>query len=377
MEKYYINSTKYSLKERQTKKHGKVYDVVFRVVTMDGVVRQKRLSGYKTKTEAKEAHAAYITEHCKLVKNNPAKKAATEAAAMPTLNELIPQYILSLNGQNKYSSIHNKQSIYGLYVIPELGALTPRELTRERLYRWQDWLWSQTNPKTGQLYTYNYLKKTRGYFAAFLSWCESRYGYANNLTAVKMPKRRAQKHEMQFWSREEFNRFIAAVDDPMYHALFMTLFYTGRRRGEVLALTPDDIKDGCIAFDKSITFLTADSSTYQVTSTKAEKTYTTPICDTLKAELQAYARQSPFLFGGDKPVPPETLRRKFKGYIRKAGVKEIRIHDLRHSFVSMVIHLGANLLLVADLIGDTVEQVTKTYGHLYEEDKLSIIKAIG
>lgn len=49
------------------------------------------------------------------------------------------------------------------------------------------------------------------------------------------------------------------------------------------------------------------------------------------------------------------------------------IHDLRHSFVSMLIHLGANLMVVADLIGDTVEQVTKTYGHLYESDKREII----
>lgn len=42
----------------------------------------------------------------------------------------------------------------------------------------------------------------------------------------------------------------------------------------------------------------------------------------------------------------------------------------------MLIHLGANFMVVADLIGDTVEQVTKTYGHLYQEDKLSIIARI-
>lgn len=42
----------------------------------------------------------------------------------------------------------------------------------------------------------------------------------------------------------------------------------------------------------------------------------------------------------------------------------------------MLIHLGANFMVVADLIGDTVEQVTKTYGHLYQEDKLSIIAKI-
>ncbi|MFQ9738883.1 MAG: hypothetical protein ACLR06_15010 [Christensenellaceae bacterium] len=55
----------------------------------------------------------------------------------------------------------------------------------------------------------------------------------------------------------------------------------------------------------------------------------------------------------------------------------IRIHDLRHSYVSMLIHLGANLMVVADLIGDTVEQVTKTYGHMYETDKRAIVEKLG
>ena len=43
----------------------------------------------------------------------------------------------------------------------------------------------------------------------------------------------------------------------------------------------------------------------------------------------------------------------------------------------MLIHLGANFMVVADLIGDTVEQVTKTYGHVYESDKRNIIDMLG
>ena len=43
----------------------------------------------------------------------------------------------------------------------------------------------------------------------------------------------------------------------------------------------------------------------------------------------------------------------------------------------MCIHLGANFMVIADLIGDTVEQVTKTYGHMYETDKQKIVDLIG
>lgn len=376
MEKYFISSTKYAIQERRTKRYGRVYDVVFRVTDERGETHQKKLSGYKSKTEAKEAYTAFATEYCTLVKNNPIKR-LHEEPKQQTVRELVTAYLESLNNQNKYSSIFDKSSIYRQYLLPELGDLTPAQLTRERMYQWQDWLWTQKSSKTGEPLSDVYLRKARGFIGSFFSWVESRYGYENPLKVIKIPRRRAPKTRMKFWTRDEFNKFIAVVDDPMYHALFMTLFYTGRRKGEVLALTPDDVSPRTILFSKSISNKTPDSSTYQITSTKAEKVYSTPLCKTLQEELARYQPMSPFFFGGEKPVPLETLRRKFHQYSEKAGVEKIRIHDLRHSFVSLVIHGGANLLVVADLIGDTVEQVTKTYGHFYEEDKQAVINFIG
>lgn len=376
MEKYFISSTKYAIQERRTKRYGRVYDVVFRVTDERGETHQKKLSGYKSKTEAKEAYTAFATEYCTLVKNNPIKR-LHEEPKQQTVRELVTAYLESLNNQNKYSSIFDKSSIYRQYLLPELGDLTPAQLTRERMYQWQDWLWTQKSSKTGEPLSDVYLRKARGFIGSFFSWVESRYGYENPLKVIKIPRRRAPKTRMKFWTRDEFNKFIAVVDDPMYHALFMTLFYTGRRKGEVLALTPDDVSPRAILFSKSISNKTPDSSTYQITSTKAEKVYSTPLCKTLQEELARYQPMSPFFFGGEKPVPLETLRRKFHQYSEKAGVEKIRIHDLRHSFVSLVIHGGANLLVVADLIGDTVEQVTKTYGHFYEEDKQAVINFIG
>ena len=55
-----------------------------------------------------------------------------------------------------------------------------------------------------------------------------------------MGKKRAD--EMLFWTKDEFNAFIQAVaDKPASYAIFMTLYYTGIREGELLALTPADI----------------------------------------------------------------------------------------------------------------------------------------
>lgn len=380
-ERFYILSTKYSLKERKTKQ-GKSYTCIFRVIDMEtGESKQKWLGSFPTKTAAKQGFTDFITTRCELIKENPFKKEKETPTNEPLLiKDLVKQYFFSIQNQIKDATIYEKQKIFDLIILPYFGEKDIRSLSVQELYKWQDTLWAKKNPKTGKYYAHKYLSKIRAYFSAFLTWCAVRYeGTENNLLSVQKPKRRAPQQKMQFWTREEFEKFICKVSDPTYHALFMVLFYTGRRKGEVLALTKEDINlsKSTISFNKSITRKTLDGSTYNITSTKTELQSATPICPTLKKELSSYQGQSPFFFGGETPLTDNTVRRVFNKYCEEAKVKQIRIHDLRHSFVSMCIHLGATIPVVADLIGDTIAQVTKTYAHLYESDKRKIIAEIG
>lgn len=371
---YYISSNKYSLQERMTKR-GKVYDVMFRIVTLDGIEKQKKLSGYSTKALAKQAYLEFITEKCELVKNNPLKKRNPQKEE-PFLGELIREYMATLGNDNKYTTIYDKNNAFRLFVLPYYENKKAKDLTVQELAKWVDILWGLRNPRTGEYYSYKHLSKIRGHFNVFLNWLELRYGYKNNLKDVPRKKKRIAKTEMKFWTRDQFEQFIAVVDEPIYHALFTFMFYTGRRKGELFALTPQDVQPKSIKINKSLTRKTKSDSSYEITSTKAEKTQNIPVCKIIQKEIAAYKGDSPFYFGGDKPLSSTTVKRVFDGYCVKAGVEIIRIHDLRHSFVSMLIHLGANLMVVADLIGDTVEQVMKTYGHLYQEDKLNILSKI-
>lgn len=375
MIEYYINSTKYAIQERKTKKHGTVYDGVFRVITIDGDEKQKKLSGYTSKKLLKEAYLSFIQEKCELVKGNPVKKKNVEKDT-PTVGALVREYLAALSNQNKDSSIYDKQNIYRLFLLPEYEDQNITVFTKEELYRLQDRLWAEKNPRTNDFYSYKYLEKIRGHISAFLVWCESRYGFKNNLVDVTKPKRRASSSEMQIWTRDEFELFINEVEDPMWHCFFTLLFFTGRRKGEILALTKEDIQGKNIRINKSLTRKTIDGSPYKITTTKADKKQLIPMCEIVSKELEAYKGEAPFFFGGDKPLAENTVTRVFQKYAAAAGLNQIRIHDLRHSYVSMLIHLGANFMVVADLIGDTVEQVTKTYAHMYESDKLAVIAKI-
>lgn len=371
---YYISSNKYSLIERMTKR-GKVYDVRFRVVTLEGKEVHKKLSGFTTKTLAKQAYMEFVTEKCELVKNNPLKKKDTNKED-PLVGDLIREYMATLGNDNKYSTIYDKNNVFRMFVLPYYETTKIKDLTTQELAGWIDTIWSLKNPRNGEYYSYKQLSKIRGHFNVFLNWAELRYEYPNNLSKVPKKKKRTSKTEMKFWTQETFEKFIAVVDDPTYHALFTFMFYTGRRKGELFALTPADVKPKSIKINKSLTRKTKSDSTFEVTSTKAEKTQNIPVCEIVQKEIASFEGLSPFYFGGDKPLASTTVKRVFDKYCVQAGVEIIRIHDLRHSFVSMLIHYGANLMVVADLIGDTVEQVMKTYGHLYQEDKLNILSKI-
>lgn len=377
MAEFYISSTKCSVHERQTKLNGKVYDVYFRIIDKEGNEHPKKLSGFKSKTKAKEAHADFITQHCELVKGIK-KKIADEKKVDhdPLLYDMVEAYLASLPNQIKESSIIVKESVLRRHVLPRFDPDTKMSaLTSAALYAWQDAVWAMKQ-EDGTYFSYNYLSKLRGHFSAFLEWYSGRYDKPNQFTKVKRPKPRTAKQEMQFWTREQFEQFIAVVDKPTYRAMFYTLFFTGRRKGEVMALTAKDIGKDTIVFNKTYTNKVKGGG-YNITSAKTDKNGLTPICPTLRAALADYdPPKGRFYFGGEKPIPPETLRRYFKKYCVAADMEPIRIHDLRHSFVSMLIHEGASVMMVADLIGDTVEQVIKTYGHLYQSDKMAVLSKI-
>jgi integrase len=380
MEKIYITSNKYSLRERDLNT-GKVYDVVFRIYTFDKEEKQKRLCGFKSKALAKKGYLEFVNKYCEVLKEPLRKKQKEFEKSVFNLHiaDLFPVYISNISGQTKNSSIYEIKNTFNIYILPYFKNKTITELDKQTLYAWQDNLWGKINPKTKQPYSYLYLSKIRSCFSAFLTWCENRYDVRNCFANVKKPKKRVQKTDMLFWTKEEFLQFISVVDNLTYKTFFTTLFYTGRRKGEVLALYPSDIKANKITFNKNISRKTLNGEPFEVTSTKNEKKDATPICATLQSSLNEYRTAFPesnkftFFFGGNKPLAENTVTRYFNRYIEKANVKKIRIHDLRHSFVSMCIHLGASVYVVADLIGDTVEQVLQTYGHLYEEDKLNII----
>lgn len=369
MKHLYITSTAHNFSQRQTAK-GKVWDCRFYVYDIDGIRHQKKLSGYRTKTAAAAAYTDWVRDNAELVSAPPAPAVVT-VKGDPTLSDLLPSYFAHLRGINKDSVIYEKKSAFALWITPHLGDCTLDELTVDRLRAWQKVIAAARNPRTGAFYTVKYISKVRGFLSAFLSWASDEYGTDNLMRRVPPPAREDTKRSRIVWTVEDFARLEAVVDDPTYRALFVFAFYTGRRLGELLALAPEDVGADKIYWHRSLTKKTLGSrpdGRWEVTETKERKEQRLPYSDKIREVAEYYkpATGAQFYFGGDRPLAESTVGRKFHEYTEAAGLPRIRFHDLRHSFASRVYNDCQNIFVTAELIGDTPEQVQRTYGHAYE-----------
>lgn len=369
---------KLSILKRETKK-GTVYDGRFRAYDQEGTKRHYRISGKSSEKVVKREYMRFINDYVP-----PLKKADTLPDKGWRFDDVVALYFAQLPNFNTESTIYDKEKLFERFIFPTFSGKKMNDLTKPALYAWQDNLWAMTSDKTGSRFSFKYKSKIRGHFNNFLDWAEARDYCTNALKTIPLPRNTDGHKEMQIWEECEFTAFIRAVDDIMWRAFFTMLYYTGVRVGELLALSDDCLKNNTLVVKQTIIRKTTDGSLWKVKSTKNKKTRTFTVPNPVRVALDDFLRfkqenniPGDFLFLGSRPLPENAYQRALIQYCQISGVKKIRIHDFRHSFVSMLIHYGATIPTVASIIGDTNEQVSKTYSHFWETDKEQIMKTLG
>ena len=152
--------------------------------------------------------------------------------------------------------------------------------------------------------------------------------------------------EMDFWTKEEYLKFSEAMmDKPRSFYAFEMLYWCGIRSGELLALTAADFD-----FQKQTVTI---SKTYH--RSKGRDIITSP--KTAFYDINPDER----LF----TVTKSYLNHEMERGAKQAGVKKIRVHDIRHSHVSLLINMGFSVLAIGERVGHEAEKITYRYAHLF------------
>lgn len=202
--------------------------------------------------------------------------------------------------------------------------------------------------------------------ASFFKWCiENELIESSPMKGVKREKRK--KTVMNIWTEKEFFQFREHLRTDNYKLLFTTLFYTGLRISEALGLHYEDVKDNELHLSHTYIYPQGSGGGYLTTEFKTPKSKRiVPIPEWLD-------------FGGGTGrifnYSHQAVREMKKTTCERANMKPIRIHDFRHSYVSMLINKGVDIYTIKELLGH--ENITTTmdiYGHLYDSKRKEISK---
>lgn len=332
---------------------GKTWRVAVYYTDWQGNKKKHEKRGFKTKKSAQSYETEFI-----------AKKKKDINMGFSAFVEL---YLTDIKPQIKLTTYVTKENIINTHILPYFENKSLSDITSVDILQWQNEL-LMLRDDNGKGYSQTYLRTVQNQLNAIFNHAVRYYDLPKNPCAATKKIGKSKAKEMLFWTKEEYWKFAEVVKDkPASYYAFQILYWTGIRCGELLALTISD-------FDLQKKTLHIDKN-YQVV--KGEEMITTPkteksnriidLPEFLCNEMQDYFSS---LYKVDENSRIFTFTKSFLHHemdrgSAKAGVKRIRLHDLRHSSCALLIELGYSPIQIAERLGHESVTITERYSHLY------------
>jgi len=341
----------------------------FRVyVVENGKHIQKIRSGFKTKSICRVEEQNFLKKYNYSISldNNSIN------CYNNNFNNFVNFY-LSLKKQDlKFQSYRSLKNRIEKHILPYFKDYDIDEITPIIYLNWKNYILEKN-------YKYSYISSLHRAMVNIFN-CAIIYNFIeeNIPSKVKNFKCNDYIENVDFWTYDEYNHFINIVDDIVYKTLFQTLFFTGLRIGECLALNWNDLKDNIIFVNK--TLIRKTTNNYQFNSPKSKSSIRdikidNNLTNSLLSLKDYYKKfygfnDNWFIFGGLKPLSTTTIERKKNLYCLKSNTKQIRIHDFRHSHATLLLSKGVPITVISKRLGHSKISITlDTYSHFINEDE--------
>ena len=263
----------------------------------------------------------------------------------------------------KERSIMTKKILIEKKMLPYFGEKRMNDIAAVDIIKWQNCLLNQEYKPT-------YLRMIQNQITAIFNHAERFYNLKENPCKKVDKMGRSNAKELSLWTKEEYQVFISGFteEEEMYRIIFQMLFWLGCRVGELLALTAQDIdfETGTVSISK--TFFRTNRTDY-ITPPKTESSNRRiTIPEFLQDELRCFLDGQYDLKPEERifPITDRAIQKKMRQKTVEAGLKTIRVHDLRHSHIALLIEKGMQPLVIAQRVGhDSVNTTMNIYGHLY------------
>ena len=327
--------------------------VQFRYTDWKGERQQKLKRGFATKKEAQAWEREFLMQK--------------QADVNMTFESFAQLYEKDMKPKLKLNTWLTKESIIQKKILPYFGKRKLSEITAKDVMDWQNAIRELTDAK-GKPYSPTYLKTVHNQLSALFNHAVRYYGLQVNPAAKAGNMGVEERREMLFWTKEEYLKFAdAMMDKPLSYYAFEMLYWCGIREGELLALTPTDFdfEAGTVSISKSYQRLKGKDVITTPKTKKSNRVIKMP--KFLCGEMEDYLKMFYSTGANERifPVSKHYLHHEMDRGAKAAGVKRIRIHDLRHSHISLLIDMGFTALAIADRVGHESIDITYRYAHLF------------
>ncbi len=319
-----------------------------------GTKKQKLKRGFDLQRDAKEWERNFLETQ--------------QTDLTMTFENFVKIYNEDMKHRLREHTYTQKQYVINKKLLPFFGKLPVSEITPATVRKWQNELIAYRDDN-GQPYSETYLRTINNQLAAIMNYAVRYYNLRDNPCRKAGSIGKGHAEEMQFWTTKEFKTFLNKVSDkPQARAGFLTLYYTGLRIGELLALEYSDIDfESCkLTVNKSFQRIDKRDVVTPPKTQKSNRVISLP--DFLVDELRTYTDKLYKLHKHDRifPYTKHFFEHEMQRGTKDGEVKRIRLHDIRHSHASLLIELGFSPLAIADRLGhEKVETTLNTYSHLF------------